>query len=200
MTMRERRQRWWSLTLEPEFKKRQIARVLAFTAAYVAISTACVSAVYSLAMRPLTQGQLPFYIRSEMLREAGGAPGLQETLVVWATLMIGLSSFFAIVVGLYFSHKLAGPIYRFKLELQRLADGQPTRTIRLRQGDDFQDVAQAMNRALERLQGDEMALLERLETAEQRFAETRRAVRDHLEDPQKLRQILTKIESGDGSR
>ncbi len=197
--MKERRQGWWSLTLEPAFKKRQIARVLAFTAAYVAISTACVSAVYSIAMRPLAQGELPFYVRSEMLSQAGGAPGLHETLVIWATLMIGMSGFFAIVVGLYFSHKLAGPIYRFKLELQRLADGHQTRTIRLRRGDDFQDLAQVMNRALERLQGDETALLERLETAEQRLAETRRAVRDHLEDPQKLRQVLTKLECGDGS-
>jgi hypothetical protein len=189
----KRRQSWWnSFGLEPDFKKRQIARILAFTAAYVAISGVCFGVVYSVALRPFAQGELPFYLRAELMRQAGGVPGLSESLAIWATLMMSMSGFFAIVVGLYFSHKLAGPIYRFKLELQRIADGREVRPIHLRNGDDFQDVADVLNRALERASGKDLARDGRLEEAERRLQELVRAVRDHADDPEALRRIAAK--------
>jgi hypothetical protein len=195
--MDERRRRgWWnSFSLESDFKRRQLVRVLAFTLAYVAVSTVAVAVVYSISLRPLAAGELPFYLRAEQLRQAGGVPGLAETLSIWVTLMTSLSAFFAIVVGLYFSHKMAGPIYRFKLELQRIADGRDWRAIRLRKGDDFHDVADALNRALERAQGTESLLREQLEQAEHRLQELRQALRDHPNDRERLERILSKLES-----
>jgi methyl-accepting chemotaxis protein len=191
-----RRNGWWnSLSFEPDFKRRQLGRVLLFTLAYVAVSTVAVAVIYSISLRPLAVGQLPFYLRAENLRRAGGVPGLTETLAVWVTLMTSLSAFFALVVGLYFSHKLAGPIYRFKLELQRIADGRGWRTIRLRKGDDFQDVADVLNRALEHVQGTENLLRQQLELSEHRLQEIRQALRDHPNDRELLEQILSKLES-----
>ena len=190
-----RRNGWWnSFFFESDFKRRQLGRVLAFTAAYVAVSTAAVALVYAISLRPLALGRLPFYLRAEQLRQAGGVPGLTETLAVWVTLMTSLSAFFAVVVGLYFSHKLAGPIYRFKLELQRIADGRERRTIRLRKGDDFQDVADVLNRALEQVQSTENLLRRQLEHAEHRLQELRQALRDHPNDRERLERILSKLE------
>jgi len=195
MEQRRRRSWWNSFSFESDFKRRQLGRVLAFTFAYVAVSTAAVAVVYEICLRPLALGELPFYLRAEQLGKGGGVPGLTETLAVWLTLMTSLSSFFAIVVGLYFSHKLAGPIYRFKLELQRIADGRERRTIRLRQGDDFHDVAEALNRALEHVQGTESLLRQQLEHAEHRLQELRLALRDHPEDRGRLERILSDLES-----
>jgi methyl-accepting chemotaxis protein len=193
---RRRRNEWWnSLSFEADFKRRQLARVLLFTLAYVAVSTVAVAVIYSISLRPLAAGQLPFYLSAERLQQAGGVPGLTETLAIWLTLMTSLSAFFAIVVGLYFSHKLAGPIYRFKLELQRIADGRGWRTIRLRKGDDFQDVADVLNRALEHVQGTENLLRQQLEHSEHRLQELRQVLRDHPNDRERLEQILSKLES-----
>jgi Arc/MetJ-type ribon-helix-helix transcriptional regulator len=193
---RRRRNGWWnSLSFESDFKRRQLGRVLLFTLAYVAVSTVAVAVVYSISLRPLAVGQLPFYLRAEQLQQAGGVPGLTETLAVWVTLMTSLSAFFAIVVGLYFSHKLAGPIYRFKLELQRIADGRGWRAIRLRKGDDFHDVADVLNRALEHVQSTENLLRQQLEHAEHRLQELWQALRDHPNDRERLEQILSKLES-----
>ena len=193
---RRRRNGWWnSLSFESDFKRRQLGRILLFTLAYVAVSTVAVAVVYSISLRPLAVGQLPFYLRAEQLQQAGGVPGLTETLAVWVTLMTSLSAFFAIVVGLYFSHKLAGPIYRFKLELQRIADGRGLRTIRLRKGDDFQDVADVLNSALEHVQSTESLLCQQLEHSEHRLQELRQALRDHPNDRERLEQILSKLES-----
>jgi hypothetical protein len=191
-----RRRRWWnSFSFETDFKRRQLGRVLAFAAAYVAVSTFAVAVVYAICLRPLVMGQLPFYLRPDELRHTGVVPGLSETLAIWLTLITSLSVFFAIVVGLYFSHKLAGPIYRFKLELQRIADGRERRIIQLRKGDDFQDVAEVLNRALEHVQDTESLLRQQLEHAEHRLQELRRALRDHPNDRERLERILARLES-----
>ena len=198
---RRRRNGWWnSLSFEPDFKRRQLGRVLLFTLAYVAVSTVAVAVVYSISLRPLAVGQLPFYLRVEDLKQAGGVPGLTETLAVWVTLMTSLSAFFALVVGLYFSHKLAGPIYRFKLELQRIADGRDWRSIRLRKGDDFHDVADVLNSALEHVQSTENRLRQQLEHAEHRLQELRQSLRDHPDYRERLEQILSKLESEGAAR
>lgn len=190
-----RRQRWWnSVAFEGDFKKRQIVRVLAFTLAFVAISGFCVGTMYAIALEPLVGGELPFYLRAEMLRQSG-VPGMTETLLVWVTLMGSLSAFFAVAVGLYFSHKLAGPIYRFKIELQRIAEGQEARPIRLRKGDDFQDVADALNSALGRIQSGQLLLQGSLESAEHRLQELVRAVHEHADDPEAMRAVAAKVEA-----
>jgi nitrogen fixation/metabolism regulation signal transduction histidine kinase len=73
-------------------------------------------------------------------------------------MMTGLSVFFAVATGLYFSNKMAGPVYRFKAELKRIEEGKRFRKVTLRKGDDFHDVAEALNRALERVQRTQSAL------------------------------------------
>lgn len=192
--MAERRQKWWnSFGFESKFKKRQIARVILFALAYVAISTVCMGAVYAAVLGPLTRAEMPLILKLEILRDTGGIPGLSEMLLLWATLMTSLSVLFAVAVGLYFSHKLAGPLYRFKLELRRVADGQAARTVRLRKGDDdFEDIAAALNGALDRIQGDGSSLQQRLESAEARLTALSEGVRSHLDDPEALRRLVEK--------
>jgi hypothetical protein len=195
--MEQRRRRgWWnSFSFESDFKRRQLGRVLAFALAYVAISSVAVAVIYGICLRPLAVGEFPFYLRAEQLRQAGGVPGLAQTIAIWVTLMMSFSAFFAIVVGLYFSHKLAGPIYRFKLELERITEGREWRAIRLRREDDFHDVADMLNRALEHIESTENLLRQQLEQAEHRLQEVRQALREHPNDREHLERILFKLES-----
>lgn len=150
------RRRWWnSFAIEQNFKQRQLVRVLGFSAAYVAISTVAVAVFYQRLVAPMA---------AELPPDALQPPGLAQAVGVWATLMMGLSALFATATGLYFGHKLAGPLYRFKTELRRIADGKPVRRITLRAGDEFHDVADALNDALERVERAEGALVEQLES------------------------------------
>lgn len=192
--MTERRQTWWnSFGFESKFKQRQIARVITFALAYVVISTVCMGAVYTAILAPLTRAEMPFLLKLEILRDTGGIPGLAEMVLLWATLMTSLSVLFAVTVGLYFSHRLAGPLYRFKLELRRLADGRETRKVYLRKGDDdFQDIADALNAALGRIQEDGGRAREAVEAAEARLAELREGILRHLEEPAALRGLAEK--------
>ena len=51
-------------------------------------------------------------------------------------------------VGLWISHRVAGPIYRMRRHLQEAAAGRAPQPIRFRQGDYFQELADAYNEEL----------------------------------------------------
>jgi len=74
--------------------------------------------------------------------------------VVYTNLInLGLISLASILVTLFVSHKIAGPLYRFELELNRIADGDLTRDIHLRQHDQITDIAKSLNNMTGSLNG-----------------------------------------------
>jgi hypothetical protein len=112
-------------------------------------------------------------------------PGLRRAVSIWATAFTGLSVLFATSVGLVWSHKMGGPIYRFKAELERIRDGQPFRTITLRRGDEFQDVAEILNETLPSIQARERDLRLRLRAStepegREQLCEAQRSIRERL--------------------
>ncbi len=53
------------------------------------------------------------------------------------------------ILSIFFSHKIAGPIYKMRLVLERsLENGQKPDEIQLRKGDAFKDFAESLNRFL----------------------------------------------------
>ncbi len=65
---------------------------------------------------------------------------INTVLIVMAFVSIG-----AIAVTLFVSHKIAGPLYRFKQTFKELANGNFTNQIRLRKGDQLVDVGEDFN-------------------------------------------------------
>lgn len=53
---------------------------------------------------------------------------------------LGLISLASVFVTLFISHKLAGPLFRYELELRKVADGDLTREIILRKNDQITDI------------------------------------------------------------
>ena len=56
------------------------------------------------------------------------------------------------VLGLRQSHRVVGPMVRFKRALQAIGTGDFTQRIHLREGDDLPDLAEAVNQMAESLQ------------------------------------------------
>jgi methyl-accepting chemotaxis protein len=75
----------------------------------------------------------------------------QKLLIrVFAVLFVTIVA--AIMSGIFFLHRVAGPIYRIRVTLKKLADFEiPERNVQLRRGDFFQEVAIELNRLIERL-------------------------------------------------
>lgn len=68
-------------------------------------------------------------------------------LQIFVGFMIANAGFliFALLIGIYFSHKLAGPNYAIKRAITSLLDGVDQHKIYLRKGDEFHDLAERIN-------------------------------------------------------
>jgi len=75
-----------------------------------------------------------------------------ETKVTVTLLMASLMMFCILLLGsLLLSHQIAGPIYRMRDHLLKVAtNGKPSQALTFRKGDFFQELPEAVNRALER--------------------------------------------------
>jgi methyl-accepting chemotaxis protein len=212
-----RSRRHWqnALRIEQKFQLRQLLRIVGLTWAFVLLSTMALGVLYCYALQPPAWGAVPVFV---YYGEFGGRSimllGLRDTLILWASLMTGLSVIFAAVTGLYFSHAMAGPIYRIKEELKRVVEGKAIRAISLRKGDEFQDIAEAMNQALERVRraSAEPGNVLESEEALKRLEDAHLAVRNGLDSldtdrlckadaeeieawRERMRQLLSKPES-----
>jgi len=76
-------------------------------------------------------------------------PLLLQTVFV----VLVLVSLATIVMTLFVSHKIAGPLYRLKAMLGVLGTGDFSSSMRLREDDQLQQVAAAYNEAVEKLNG-----------------------------------------------
>ncbi len=80
-------------------------------------------------------------------------PAAQEFLVlhrrIWPAVLIVLVGIFA--YSLYFSHRIAGPIYRINTVLRMLLRGESPAHVELRKGDYFHDTAELLERLARRL-------------------------------------------------
>ena len=59
---------------------------------------------------------------------------------------LGLITLAAIAVTLLISHRLAGPLYRYRRELEEIEKGDLTRIIRLRKNDQLADLGDSLNK------------------------------------------------------
>jgi len=77
-------------------------------------------------------------------------PILIQTVVI-VTLVLCLAT---IAVTLFVSHKIAGPLYRFKKAMQALAEGNFSSDFRIRHLDQLQDLAEAFNAMIVKIRTD----------------------------------------------
>lgn len=83
-------------------------------------------------------------------------PILIQTLII-VTILVAM---FTIMLTLYVSHKIGGPVYRFKKELELIGQGDLSSEFRIRKNDQFQDLAGLLNLAKKKLR-DEISELKK---------------------------------------
>jgi len=74
-------------------------------------------------------------------------PILIQTIIV-STIVVGIAT---IILTLFISHKIAGPLYRFKKGLKSVSQGDFTNDFRIRKNDQLQDIALSMNEMINKL-------------------------------------------------
>jgi len=71
---------------------------------------------------------------------------IYTTLVT--TAVVGL---IMVIVALLVSHKIAGPVYRFEKDIERIAKGDLKNHVNIRKDDQFQEVAASLNTMIDHL-------------------------------------------------
>ncbi len=104
------------------------------------------------------------------LRTFSSNRDLRKNLMNSLLWVFGVGVFLVVIqIGLltiFFSHKVAGPVYRFEKVCNNIIKGIYTDEIRLRQGDEMQNLARLFNEAL-RCTRERLGLKEESETQQQ---------------------------------
>ena len=121
-------------------KKFQSNFILRFCFLVVATGLALMAILYAIAGKANTVS----FVNSRVIVQNTANflfPLLIQTFVV-STIVVGLA---AIVATLFVSHRIAGPLYRFKKVLASLGEGDFSLSCKIRRKDALQDVAAAFN-------------------------------------------------------
>lgn len=95
----------------------------------------------------------------------------RETLAQQRTMLVSLVCGLALLVvligllGIYFTHKVVGPIYKMKMLLRQVGDGKLNFEARLRKGDELQDFFEVFAAMVEKLKARQAAEVAELDGA-----------------------------------
>jgi len=141
------------VTVERNFRLRQMRRVLVLTLLSVAISTVALAFFYSHLLHLFSGGDLPLYFAPEELESmTQQIPGMQETMWMWLLILGGINAVVTIIASTFMTYKLGGPLYRLKADMYKIGSGDLRTHIQLRTGDEYQDVADSINESVDQLQ------------------------------------------------
>ncbi len=88
---------------------------------------------------------------------------------------------FSFVAVIFYSHKIAGPLYRLKKYMEIVSDGDFNVRVSFRRGDKIRDVAEAFNSMVEKLQERQRRALSIVEELEKgKRSESERVLFSHL--------------------
>lgn len=102
---------------------------------------------------------------------------------------------FAVIVTLLVSHKIAGPMFRFEKDLEEIAQGDLQKTIKIRDGDQFENVAINLNEMVSKLNGklsevqqelDRLAVTAETENLPQKYRDELESCRNKIDANFKL--------------
>lgn len=79
--------------------------------------------------------------------------GKMKSLIWSVYFIVGVFSMFTLIVANFLSHKIVGPIYAIKKSLDAIAIGDyKAARLKVRKGDEFQDVIDLMNTTVDKLE------------------------------------------------
>jgi len=162
------KRKWWAnFLLEKGFHFRQIRRLLVVTTCMVIISSIAMGMFYNEMMDLFTSGDLPAYFMPEdMARLDAQIPGFRATLLHWIAIIFCINFVVCLFIGILITNKLGGPLFKFKQSMHHISMGKLYTIVEIRQGDEFQDMAESINRMVSTVQLMILAINENIDRLE----------------------------------
>lgn len=131
-----------TLLIDKKLQLRLIGLIVIFGVLISLISLLALQLLSQRIFEAASQAELPMETKLYLMRE------LSQTTVMLIVLM-ALSVFTSWLVGLYFSHRIAGPIRNMQNTLDSFLNGQTEARVRLRKHDHFGELAEKINQTLD---------------------------------------------------
>ena len=132
---------------------RQIRRVALLALFFTVQSTLLLGAFHHELLGRLVAGNAPLLFASEDIGSlAARVPAVGDVMGRWLVVMLGLNALVTVAIGTWIVRRLGNPILAIRRVLNEIGDGRLD--VRLRDGDarEFDELAHALNRALESVQ------------------------------------------------
>lgn len=134
--------------IQPGFQARFILRFCLIVLFSTALTAG--AALLVISHKEKTSGGTLYYITNQ--KGSGIVPMKKTDVVIPVLLISALANLsLACILGLLYSHRLAGPAYRLEKELKNLAQGNGANPITLRENDEFHPLAESFNNILKRI-------------------------------------------------
>ncbi len=124
-------------------KKFQLHYIVFVFLAMLLTTVICVGGIYYLLWQTVAQEFAVPELIADVL-----VPALQKANTV-LLIALPLAFLLMLILSVFVSHKIAGPIYRTEKDLDEILKGDYSRRIKLREGDDLQELADAINKILD---------------------------------------------------
>ena len=111
--------------------------------------------------------------------------------IVYTNLItLGLITLASVIVTLFVSHKIAGPMFRFEEELKEIGKGDLTKTVLIRKKDQIADMAVSLNNMIAGLRAKVLDIQTEVEDIRQ-SASSQNAPKDLIEKLNRLHQKIS---------
>lgn len=146
MTVRKRRRKFRNLWLNPSYQGRYIGLLMLCSV----IVMFCYSSIFYLFVRDNFQMLMELAPASGEVRDLIQKDWDQTIQILFVLSFLFLISTF--MIGLVFSHKVAGPLFKIRQVCERINRGEKDLRIHLRPGDHFKDLVEYLNYTFDRFQ------------------------------------------------
>ena len=123
------------------------------------------------------------------------AMAILPTIIYTSLITLALLAIATIIITLFISHRIAGPMFRFEKELKEIGEGNLTKKVFLRKKDQAEELADSINAMTASLHGKVIHIRNRLEQILE-SARKQNASKDLIEELEKLHQdILSNLKT-----
>ena len=138
--------------IDKRFQGKMIARVIMLIAGAMVLS---VFLSYYISVQMEKKSKVQLYGATDTYQDDIRMVSRMEVIkpIIVRSLMIGgiISIVIATVLMLFYSHRLAGPVYKLRKGLEKMIEGDYGEKLVFRKGDEFQGLAEVINRLQDKL-------------------------------------------------
>jgi len=129
-------------------KRKLIDKSLQLRMVAIFVTIGCASVLFQVILMNASLLELARETSDGGLAMLESARGRVAMNIVWT---LGVMIPLMVSIGIASTHRVAGPAYRMRRHLEEIAAGGPVTRCRIRKGDEFQALCDALNAAIERL-------------------------------------------------